>query len=424
MSAAVKLAWPLLRSATAWWYFWPFVLIWAWLASWDPRTELSLAASAGGCALLIIGGALGINLKHCRSRALVRVLPGFQAQSLLAAGGLLFSLAVLLAALDGWHSETLLALVTAAAIGLGAGLSIPSIWILFLLAVWGAVIWVTTTGLALADFWSSTWSPWLAGLWLALGLVMFRTGWLSSQRFVGEDDWPGTAGKTNEKWRGRQPWRTGHLINPWQMIARLLVVGVLMGLYWSYVASETSTDTRAEQLPVVAGFLTLIVGAGIFNMLALLLGPGRQGLRPLAVLPGWSRRRLFLHAERSAWRACLVLVLLLVPVLLLAGLWAGEFNMELWGTAMAFLAGLIAVGIYAALWIMREPNANTRMVVMMVAYFPVLLIAWIYFMEEGGAQATSPTALVVALAAVALLTVWLRRSAQAAWASISFGRET
>ena len=423
MSAAVKLALPLLRSATAWWWFWPSVLLWAWVAYLDPRAELSFAASAGGCALLIIASALGINLKRCRTRALARVLPGFQAQSLLAAGGLLFNLAVLLAALDGWRGETLLALVTAAALGLGAGLSFPASWIVTL-ALLGFIAWPAITGLGLAEFWASTWSPGLAGLWLALGLVMFRTGWLSSQRFVGEDGWPGTAGKTNEKWRGRRPWRTGHLINPWQMIARLLVVGVLMGLYWSYVASETSTDTRAEQLPVVAGFLTLIVGAGIFNMLALLLGPGRQGLRPLAVLPGWSRRRLFLHAERSAWRACLVLVLLLVPMVLLAGLWAGEFNMELWGMAMAFLAGLMAVGIYAALWIMREPNANTRMVVMMVAFFPPLLIAWVFFMNQGNAQATSPTALVVALAAVALLTVWLRRSAQAAWASISFERET
>ena len=424
MMAAVKLAWPLLRSATAWWYFWPFVLLWAWLAAWDPRPELSFAASAGGCALLIIAGALGINLKRCRSRGLVRVLPGFQAQFLLAAGGLLFSLAVLLAVLDGWRSESLLALVTAAALGLGAGLSIPSIWILLLLAVWGAVIWVTTTGLALADFWSSAWSPWLAGLWLTLGLVMFRTGWLSGPRFVGEDGWQGTAGKRNEKSRGRQPYCMGRLLNPWPTIARFLLVNCLLLLWLGYVMSETATGLSAEPRHYVAGYSVMLAGVGVFVMLTLLLGPGRPSLRPLAVLPGWSRSRLFLHAERSAWRACLVLVLVLAPVLLLASLWAGEFNKGLWGTAIAFLGGLMAVGIYAALWIMREPNANTRMVVMMVAFFPALLPASAYFMQEGGAQATSPTALVVALAAAALLAGWLRRSARAAWASISFGRET
>lgn len=418
--AAAKLALPLLRSATGWWWFWPFAMLWAWLAYWDPRTELGFATSAGGCILLIIGCALGINLKRCRNRSLAGVLPCFQTQSLLASGGLLIVLAIVLAAPDGWRGESVLALVTAAALGLGAGLSFPASWILTL-ALLGLIVWPHITGLGLADVWASMWSPWLAGLWLALGLLLFRKAGLSGQRLVGAYGWQGTRW-TRYKWPGHQPHRMGRLLNPWPTFAQFMLTNTALLLWVGYLISQTSSGLSAEWLPLVSGVFVLIAGTGIFAMLGLLLGPGRQSLRQLAVLPGWSRSRLLLHAERSAWRSCLILVSVLAPMLLVS-VWAGAFNIKQWVTAAAFLAGFMTVGIYAALWIMREPNAFTRFVVMAVAFSPVLMVAWAFFIQEGSTQATRPTALIVVLALCALLAWWLRRSARAAWTSISFGRD-
>ncbi len=424
MMAAVKLAWPLLRSATAWWYFWPFMLLWAW-AGWQSTDELGIGTSAGGCALLLLGGALGSNLRRCSTRTLVRVLPGFLSQSLLATGAVLVSLAILFAALDGWGSGSLLALLTAAALGLGAGLSVPPLWIVSL-AVWVVIIWQQAVGLGLATIWTGIWSPWIAALWLALGLILFWRHGLSGRSHASDDSNPRPTA-ADPRPRGRQPYRLGRLLNPWPWAVGYMAMGVLVGLWFGLaeISGEPSTALTAEQLPALTQFLVLFAGVGVFAMLMLLLGQTRQSLRQLAVLPGWSRGRLFLHAELSAWRACLAQVLVLALVLLLAGLWAGQFEIRLLTTAFAFIGSLGMAGIYLALWIAREPHMVTRSVVMMFVFLPVLLIAPFFFRESSGAQtAITTVATGFIIGFFALLAWWLRGRARAAWNSISFRRET
>lgn len=424
MSAAVRLALPFVRSTTRWW-LWPPLLIWLLIVSldWDLNSsQLGFGAAIGGGTLLALSWVLGAHLRLCNTPRLARLLPQFHRNGLLAAAGILLFPAALFAVIDGLRFETVLALLTAAALGLGFGLALP-IWVVGVASM--AVIFsapLTDSGFSLV--WTSDWSPAIAAGLLVLGVGRFL--WKAQQHSASPRvrQFPYRI-SAETKTRGRQPYRLGRLFNHWPLAMGHTGLGLLMGIWFVSLGWQGGPlrDLNRFDLAVLTLYLVMFSGFGVVTMLQSLSGPRcLQLLRKLAVLPGWSRERLFVHAELSGWRGGLTQILTLGVALLALGLWAGGPDWHVGLNALAFLWIWISLGIYIALWLAREPSVILRGLALVTVYcvlaFPVVLVV----ASHDLVHKITPATTLAGLATAALLTWWLRGRARAAWSTMSFGR--
>ncbi|MFU8832730.1 MAG: hypothetical protein ACNA7J_11335 [Wenzhouxiangella sp.] len=419
MVAGLKLALPLLK-ATIRWHLALTMLTLAWGAWALDSVGIGLGASAGAGALIVLATALGVELRRCRSRALAHVLPGFSRTAPQAVGAVLICLVALLGLLDGWRLESLLALLAAAAFGLGLGLSLPPAWILPVPLI--LMLWIAVEDLDPVIIWSSTWSPVLATLWLLLASAVYSKTRQLDRSWV--DD-PMSESGSRAKIGGRQPHRPGHLLKLWPSLLNVAAGGIL-GVSLAYAAGGGDVFPRispSRQIEV-AGYLVLFAGVGIFAMLSELLSSGPQLLRRLAILPGWVREHLFLHAELSCWRVGVWLLLALSATLLATGLWAGNSMWGLWLHGLLTCWVVLLLGIYTGLWLTCVPGGAARIIILIITFLPLLLVAFTgivhdHHLSEDRSAWVGPTVFAASLA----LAMWLRSQARSAWASISFGRE-
>lgn len=422
MSAAIRLALPFLRSTTPWW-IWPPMLMWlalVWLDWGLLPSDLGFGAVVGGGMLMAWSWMLGAHLRLCNTQKLTHLLPQFHYKGLLAVACILLSLAVLFAVMDALRPETLLALLTAAALGLGFGLGLP-IWVLGV--AWIALIFgATLTDQRFSLVWTSDWSPVIAAVLLMVGIGRFF--WQARQRSAGTQ-----AGRllysvaTDAKTRGRQPYRLGRLFNHWPLAIAFTGMGLLQGIWTRWLTGPIDHPAH-DDLRLMTANLLMFSCLGVLSMLNLLLLPKRlQMLRKLAMLPGWSRDRLFLHAELSSWRGGLTQILVLGLALLAIGVWCGDPDFRIVLNALAFLWIIVALGTYVALWLAREPSRIGRQLCMIIVLMPLILSASLVFLSPNLIYRISPATALAGLAIAALLSGWLRGRARAVWSSISFRRD-
>lgn len=419
MAAAVKLAGPLLR-ATLSWQLGLIMAVVALAALVSDSVGIGLGASAGAGALLTFATALGVNLRRCRNQALAAMLPGFVATGPKAAGIGLVILVLSVSALDGWRPDSLLAICTAAVIGLGAGLSIPLRWLQWL--AFAPMLLIAIGNQDLVLIWTGAWSPLLGAVWLLLGLFTYRYG--QRRRWIWSPEPP--ADMPCKHRNGHQPWRPGYLLSPWSALSGV-AMGAFLGIVLPIAAIGEPLPRRLDPALQVtmSGYLVLFSGVGIISMLGGLLSAGMRVLRKLVVLPGWGRMQLFAHAEMTAWRITLRVAAALALALLLTGAWSGLLPWHFWLRGFLVFGSLSLLGIYAAMWLACVPgSSSTRIIALILAVVPLqlisvgLLLDW----DHPGDGRVGISAL-PALAAVVALSWWLRNQARRAWASISFSRQ-
>jgi hypothetical protein len=216
------------------------------------------------------------------------------------------------------------------------------------------------------------------------------------------------------------------MINPLPQAIGYVATGLLLG-FWQYNTtwpSHSGLGPSPEILPTLASNAAMFTCVGFMTTLLDLSGPKLQPLRKLAVLPGWSRQRLFQHAEWSGWRGLVAYLLVLFMALLGLGLWTGELNVRLWLTTLGIIGAISSLGIYVALWLAREPSYLLRALAMIMVYLPAAISASVVLMDDDFARQIPLQSVAVLLAISVMIIYWLRRQALSAWRSISFLRKS
>lgn len=423
MSAALKLTLPLLYSCLRWW-LWLLLLLWALMIWAMDQSSLGFGVKFGGIVLWGMACALGANLRRSRAQAIVMVLPRFRRNALLAIGLLLIGPIILFATVDLWRLESVLALLVAATLGLGMGLSLPILWLP--LAMFFVFLWVSVADQGFMQPWTVSWAPLIATAWLAVGVTKFAGK--SAHRTSNSDrgslrSWLAEHASV----RARQPYRFGKMLNPLPHAISYVAIGLLLGFwqYWQNTPGPTGQSPLGptpESFPLLAHQIAMFMCLGFTATLLDLSGPKLQQLRKLAVLPDWSRQRLFQHAEWSGWRGLVTYLLVLFIALLGLGLWTGELNVRLWLTTLVIIAAITSLGIYVALWLAREPSRLLRALALMVVYLPAAISTSVVLMDDDFARQIPVQSVAVLLAISVMIIYWLRRQARSAWRSISFMR--
>lgn len=420
MYAGLRLAIPLLR-ATLHWLLWfmimPLAALYAVVSN---SVGISLGASAGAGALLVLAAAFGLNLRRCRGKGLARALPGFEKSWALAIGIILVGLVMILGGIDSWRPDSLLGLLSAAAIGLGIGLVFPPAWLSWAWLL--PLFWFNVSDLDLVTIWTSNWSAPAATLWLLFGYVVYSQTSLWDRAWV-NDPSKRLAGKGPAD--GHQPFRLGFLLNLRPALMSV-VLGSTLCVLLAVVLAEGGLSRQLSPggQKTLIGYLVIFTSISLLSTLIMLLGHGLKRLRLLAVLPGWARERLFVHVELSCWRVGLWLFLALNVTLLAAGVWAGNPMWGLWMQGLVSYWILVLLSIYSGLWIASLPGGTTRMVILMFTLLPLIMIVSAVNIDgETWREGHSPWNGPLALATSAALAWWLRRRALFAWAAISFNRE-
>lgn len=426
MSAVLKLMLTLLLTCGPWlmWlsvlFISPIVVLFV-ASGLEMPSGLSAAISIS--ALWVIASALGFNLKQMRAQQLSRLLPNFQRNSLSAALVVLLALITLLATIHSWRAESVIGLFAAAALGLGVGLSVSLLWAsLVFLALHLWQLWPNAEHLAL---WSSSWTAAIAPVWLAVGLWLFVNA-KSRQRLTRKDR-PSIPkfGEIKSLW-SHQPYQFGKMINPLP-VAIYPAVGLLVAVLSQRLTSlddGLSSMVHAGNIGPIYSLVAIfgIVGVIIcFSDLADLWESKR--LRQLAILPTWSRLRLFQHVEVSYWRSMIVFLLAMTIVFLGLSLWAGGVGLWRLPCFLVVLAVFASINFYAALGLPRKLRKVFGWIPHMLLTWPfgIFLLSFLGFLDEPIWGALF--AVLLPTLAVAILLSWrLRVRALTNLSSISFQR--
>ncbi|MGY6553504.1 MAG: hypothetical protein ACXIUM_03170 [Wenzhouxiangella sp.] len=424
MSAVLKLTLALLRTCMPS-YLWLLFLFSFLVGGLALEVTGGESTAISSFALWVIACALGINLKRLRTQQLSKLLPHFQRNSLLAAILLILAIITLLATADSWRAERVIGLFAAAALGLGVGLSLSILWVS--LVFMALFLWQTWPEAEHPALWSSSWTAAIAVVWLVVGLLLFVNA--KSRRALKRKDRPQFQKNIRvlSLW-SHNPYQFGRMMNPHPMAIWYLTAGLILGFWTQGLAlfnHGLSSMVHAGNVSTISGFVAMFAVFGVQNFL--LHGSDlskSKRLRQLAILPNWSRLRLFQHVEASLWRAMTVFLLAVTIVLLGLGLWAGVIELGRWLIALLVMAAFASINLYIALCLSgKQGRILPAILLTPFTIAAAVMVQFPYWIDESN-RGVALALLVPALAITILLSWWLRVHALADWSSISFRRHT
>lgn len=202
------------------------------------------------------------------------------------------------------------------------------------------------------------------------------------------------------------PLRHGRLFGPWQSLKWMLNGAVLLLVLMLAMEREVSLD----RLGWSAGFLFYWA---LFGIMALSgqLWRERGCVRRLSLLPGWSRRRLFSHFDRSLWRAVGWLFAATVGAMVAAGALGPATGAQVIAVNAVWMATMwvIVNATLVILTVERSGHSVPMFIVMLPVILPLITMAPVHRVEPGASW------IVVLLVGFGVLGACLRHLARQRW---------